>query len=123
MSSTNTDEDKMTSALVEVAVESWRFSRAFLRLAKRLDAGESTRYVNQFRYFRNKIVRALEENDLRIVDLEGQTYDPGAAVSAINIGDFSPDDDLVVDHMVEPIIMDSEGLRRQGTVMLRKVQK
>ena len=43
------------------------------------------------------------------------------AASAINIGDFEPDDVLLVDQMVEPIIMGAEGLRKQGTVMLRKV--
>ena len=44
------------------------------------------------------------------------------AASAINIGDFGPDDVLLVEQMVEPIIMGPDGLRRQGTVMLRKVQ-
>jgi len=44
------------------------------------------------------------------------------AASAINIGDFGPDDLLLVEQMVEPIIMGPDGLRRQGTVMLRKVQ-
>ena len=43
------------------------------------------------------------------------------AASAINIGDFSPDDVLLVDQMLEPIIMGPNGLRKQGTVMLRKV--
>ena len=30
--------------------------------------------------------------------------------------------DLLVDQMVEPIIMGPNGLRKQGTVMLRKVE-
>jgi hypothetical protein len=44
----------------------------------------------------------------------------GMAASALNIGDFGPDDALLVDQMVEPIIMGPEGLVRSGTVMLRK---
>ena len=32
------------------------------------------------------------------------------------------DDVLLVDQMVEPIIMGPNGLRKQGTVMLRKVE-
>ena len=58
---------------------------------------------------------------MKIVNVEGQPFDPGMAASAINIGDFGPDDVLLVDQMVEPIIMGVEGLRKQGTVMLRKV--
>ena len=44
------------------------------------------------------------------------------AASALNLGDFGPDDVLLVDQMVEPIIMGPNGLRKQGTVMLRKVE-
>ena len=44
------------------------------------------------------------------------------AASALNLGDFGPDDMLLVDQMVEPIIMGPSGLRKQGTVMLRKVE-
>ena len=60
---------------------------------------------------------------MKIVNVEGHPFDPGIAASAINIGDFGPDDILLVDQMVEPIIMGSEGLRKQGTVMLRKVME
>ena len=35
---------------------------------------------------------------------------------------FGPDDVLLVDQMLEPIIMGPTGLRKQGTVMLRKVE-
>ena len=36
-------------SLIDIAVESWRFSRLFSRLLDKLDAGESSRYVNQHR--------------------------------------------------------------------------
>ena len=41
---------------------------------------------------------------------------------AVSIGRESPDDVLLVDQMLEPIIMGPNGLRKQGTVMLRKAQ-
>jgi hypothetical protein len=44
------------------------------------------------------------------------------AASALNLGDFGPDDVLLVDQMLEPIIMGPNGLRKQGTVMLRKAE-
>jgi hypothetical protein len=109
--------------LVTLAVESWRFSRVFARLAGRLDAGEAARYASQLRYFQQKIEDSLQAAALRLVDLEGQEFDPGMAVAPLNLGDFHPDDLLLVDQMIEPIIMSREGLRRQGTVMLRKLHK
>lgn len=113
--------EQMEQSLIDMAVESWRFARLFSRVVNKLDAGESSRYVNQLRYFQKKLEESLDANGLRLVNVEGQPYDPGMAASALNVGDFGPDDELLVDQMVEPIIMGPEGLRKQGTVMLRKV--
>jgi hypothetical protein len=63
----------------------------------------------------------LDSHGFKLVNVEGQAYDPGMAASALNLGDFDPDDALLVDQMLEPIIMGPDGLRKQGTVMLRKV--
>jgi hypothetical protein len=116
-----TEREQLERSLIDMAVESWRFARLFGRLVSKLDAGEGARYVNQLRYFQKKLEDSLEASGMKIVNVEGQPFDPGIAASAINIGDFGPDDVLLVDQMVEPIIMGAEGLRKQGTVMLRKV--
>ena len=113
--------DHLERSLIDIAVESWRFSRLFARVVNKLDAGEAGRYVNQLRYFQKKVEESLDLAGLKLVNVEGQPFDIGMAASALNIGDFGPDDILLVDQMVEPIIMGAEGLKKQGTVMLRKV--
>lgn len=113
---------QMEQSLIDMAVECWRFSRLFGKVVSKLDAGDSGRYANQLRYFQKRIEESLDANGIRLVNLEGQPYDAGLAASALNIGDFGPDDILLVDQMVEPIIMGPDGLRKQGTVMLRKVE-
>jgi hypothetical protein len=107
-------------ALIDISVEGWRFARVFARMISKLDAGEAPRYANQARYFLKKIDDGLEGFGLRIVSLEGQPYDPGMAVSALNIADFGPDDILYIEQMIEPVVMGPEGLVRGGTVMLSK---
>ena len=114
--------EQMEQSLIDIAVESWRFSRLFGKDVSKLDAGESGRYINQLRYFQKKVEESLDSSGLRLVNVEGQHYDAGMAASALNLGDFGPDDVLLVDQMVEPIIMGPNGLRKQGTVMLRKVE-
>lgn len=114
-------QQQLEQSLIDMAVESWRFSRLFFRVVSKLDAGEAGRYVNQLRYFQKKVEESLDACGLKLVNVEGQPFDPGMAASAVNIGDFGPDDQLLVDQMIEPIIMGREGLRKQGTVMLRKV--
>ncbi len=116
------DNIKLEQSLIDIAVESWRFSRLFGKVVSKLDAGESGRYINQLRYFQKKVEENLDSNGLKLVNVEGQPYDPGMAASALNLGDFGPDDVLLVEQMLEPIIMGPTGLRKQGTVMLRKVE-
>ena len=114
--------EQLEQSLIDMAVESWRFSRLFGKVVSKLDVGEAGRYTNQLRYFQRRVEEGLESNGLKLVHVEGQPYDAGMAASALNVGDFGPDDTLVVDQMLEPIIMGSDGLRKQGTVMLRKVE-
>lgn len=112
---------QLQQCMMDLAVESWRFSRLFSRLVSRLDAGEASRYVNQLRYFQKRVEESMDAGGMKVVNVEGAPFDPGMAASAINLGDFAPDDELVVDQMVEPIIMGADGLLRQGTVTLRRV--
>lgn len=112
--------EQMEQSLIDIAIESWRFSRLFGKVVSKLDVGESGRYINQLRYFQKKVEESLGSSGLKLVNVENQPYDAGMAVSALNLGDFDSDDVLLVDQMVEPIIMGPNGLRKQGTVMLRK---
>ena len=107
-------------SLVEVAIETWRLSRLFARVVTKLDAGDQGRYTSQLRFFQKKVDEHLEAIGYKLVSLEGQPFDAGLAASAVNIADFDADEKLLVDQMVEPIVMSPEGLKRQGTVILRK---
>lgn len=114
--------DNEKKALIELAVDSWRFSRLFLRVLGKLDAGEASRYVSQYKYYLEKLEQNLFNADLRLVNLEGQPYDTGMAVSAVNMEDFSSQDSLFIEQMLEPIIMGPDGIIRSGTVILGKVK-
>ena len=120
---TEQENENVRQALIDISVESWRFAKLFGRVLAKLDAGDAPRYANQLRYFLKKVDETLDVSDMRLVNLEGQPYDPGVAASALNVADFGPDDRLVVDQMVEPIVMGSSGLVRPGTVMLRKLEE
>ena len=119
---TTTTPEAMRDAVISMAVESWRFGRVFDRLLTKLDAGEQNRYKSQFRWFLKKVEEALDQANLRIVNVEGHPFDPGMAATPLNIEEFGTEDTLMVDQMLEPIIMGEEGLIRTGTVTLRKVE-
>ncbi len=113
--------ETMRDAVISMAIESWRFGRVFDRLLTKLDAGEQNRYKSQFRWFIKKVEEALEQAELRIVNVEGHPFDPGTAATPLNIEEFDAQDILMVDQMLEPIIMEKGGVVRAGTVTLRKV--
>jgi hypothetical protein len=110
-------------SFLSLAVEAWRFLRVCIRLMAKLDAGHQKRFVSQVRYFQNQLENNLLSMGYRLIELEGEPFDPGMAVTAVNAGDFSPEDTLVVDQMMEPLIMSDEGIVRVGKALLRKVGK
>lgn len=114
------EPQEIERSVVDLAIESWRFQKLFARVLAKLDAGESLRFVNQHRYFIKRIEECLTDAGFKLVNIEGQAYEPGAAVTALNVGDFRPEDELVVDQMIEPVVMSKSGLHRAGTVILRK---
>ncbi len=110
-------------ALLELAIEGWRFQKLFTRALGKLDAGEAIRFSNQHRFFVRRIEECLQAVGLRLVSLEGQPFDVGTAAKALNLADFNSRDDLVVEQMIEPVVMNEAGLVRVGTVMLRKADR
>ena len=121
MSDTDQVDAPATTALIDLAVDSWKFSRLFTRVISKLDAGEQARYANQMRFFQKRIDSAAEVAGARIVTIEGQPFEPGMAASPLNLEDFQDGDELFVDQMLEPIVMGPEGVLRTGTMMLRKL--
>ena len=108
--------------VINLAIESWRFAKVYERVLTRLNGNQTKRYTNQLQQFVKKAEESLEEVGLRIVNVEGYPYDPGMAATPLNIEDFEPEDHLVVDQMLEPIIMEGTVLAKTGTVTLRRVE-
>ena len=109
-------------AIINLAIESWHFAKNYERAITRLNTNRTQRYTRQLEQFIQKAEESLEEVGLRIVNVEGTPYDPGMAATPLNIEDFGPEDQLVVDKMLEPIIMEGTVLAKTGTVTLRRVE-
>lgn len=117
------DSIQYENTIINMAVESWRLSRLFIKAVSKLDPSETNKYIGQLRYFQKNIESSLEDCNLKIVNIEGQSYDVGMAAVAMNIEDFNENDVLLIESMIEPIIMGEDGIKRQGIVMVKKVEK
>ena len=116
-------EIELRNTIIDMAVEAWRFRRVFDKAMSKLEAGESTRYIGQFNWFIKKVESALKTAGMRIVNVEGQPYDIGMALSPLNIDDFEAEDRLYVEQMIEPIIMDDEKVLKTGTAILGRIEE
>ena len=114
--------EKYKDTVINLAIESWHFAKVYERAITRLDTKQTQRYTRQLEQFIQKAEESLEEVGLRIVNVEGTPYDPGMAATPLNIEDFGPEDQLVVDKMLEPIIMEGTDLAKTGTVTLRRIE-
>ena len=108
--------------LLGIVNESWRFAALFERVIAPMDQVESRRYRSRLAYFRERLQQELAAAGMHVAELEpGASYNPGMATTPINIDDFDEGDDLVIDQVIEPTIMGPDGIKRMGSVTLRKV--
>ena len=117
----NSSTKEVIDVLIKLSVESWRFQKLYKRLIAKMDAGEQKKYNSQLTWFSNIIQDSLNQVGIKIVNLEGQLFNTGMAVSPINIEEFDSSDSLVVDQMLEPVLMDENGVIKTGTVILRRL--
>lgn len=119
----NEEYEKLKNNLVSIASELFRFQQVFAKAISKLEVDERTKYSSQYAWFSKKVMKALDDSGLRVIGVDGQLYDPGMAVTPLNLEDFEANDILYVEHTMEPIIMEGDTVIKTGTVLLgRKLQ-
>ena len=117
------DYGRLKDNLVVIAGELHRFKGVFAKAISKLDIDEQNKYSSQFQWFSKKVTKALDDAGIRVVTLDGQLYDPGMAVTPLNIEDFEADDILYVAQTMEPIIMQDNAVIKTGSVILGRTEK
>ena len=115
--------EQLQNSLVSIASELFRFQRVFEKAVSKLEIDERSKYMSQYAWFSKKVYTALDEANLKLLNVEGQLYDPGMAVTPLNIDDFETDDQLYVLQTIEPIIMQDDRVYKTGTVILGRIEK
>ncbi len=114
------NEEKLRKSLIELAIENWKTTQVFHKLLLKADVQDQLRYNNKLNWFMKKTEDYLEATGLRVVNVEGEKYDTGMAVTAINLDEYENAPTLIVEKMLEPIIMGPNGVERTGTVILKE---
>ena len=117
------DYSKLQESLITIASELFRFQGVFEKAISKLEMDEQNKYMSQYKWFSKKVYKALDDANLKLLSLEGQIYDPGMAVTPLNIDDFETEDRLYVLQTIEPIIMKNDKVFKTGTVILGRIEK
>ena len=113
--------ESAVESLINVSVEGWRFARVYTRAVSKLDASHQSKYLSPLNYFLKQIEDNLKLFGVSLVAFEGQPFDPGLPIKAINLSDFANNDHLLIDVMLEPVVMGKSGLLRMGSAILKRV--
>lgn len=114
--------DQMRDSIADIAVEAWRFQNVFGRMLAKMDPSDARRYANQYQWFYQRVNAAVEKAGLNIVNVEGQPFDAGMAVTPLNIDDFDAKEEVRVAQMIEPVVMHDGRVIRTGTVILERTE-
>lgn len=117
------NNDTLLESLVSIASELFRFQHVFEKATGKLGVDDQVKYMSQFAWFSKKVNKALDQAGLKLLNFEGQQYDPGMAVTPLNIDDFEPEDELFVQQMVEPTVMRGSNVYKIGTAVLGRTNK
>ncbi len=92
--------------------------RVLSKALEKISFEDQKKYSSQFAWFTKRVDQALESAGFKLVNLEGMLYDPGQAVTPLNLDDFDNDEQLFVIQMVEPTIIKEGIVIKTGTVLL-----
>jgi hypothetical protein len=98
------ERDKVLEAFAALASASADFIRASGDLDPK-DEKSIIRWSSKFSFFERYWGEALEKAGVTSLNIVGQEYSVGLQVEAINLEDFGPEDVLVIDEVLKPLLV------------------
>jgi hypothetical protein len=117
------DVSKLQESILAIAIEEYRMREVFTNILFKLNPADAPRFENRYRYFSKEVEKALTGSGFRVVGADcfvGKTFDTGMAVKPLNIKSFNKHDELIIDQMIEPVIMNGDKVVNIGVVKLRR---
>lgn len=117
-------EDK-AAALASLATEVWRLFDLTQSLAQTVrDSRMQRRTHNSLQRFVKHYPEYLAKLGVEIIDYTGAEYETGQPVSPLNLQDFTDDDTLIIEKILEPTVkyIGSADIIKTGVVVLGRKQ-
>lgn len=113
------------SPLLDLVVETYRLRTLAKSLSSHTDDVRlSKRATNALSRFDKHFFDNLKLLGMEVLDFTGTIYDIGLPVHPINLEDFSSEDTLIIEMMIEPVVKEfgTANILKPGVVALAKIQ-
>ena len=99
---------------IDIAIATWRLEKWLKTVEVERKAGAES----ALRILKNY----LEEHNVEIIDMNGETFDSGLAVRVIN-NEYEgvSKENLVIQEMIKPVILENGAVRQFGQVIVGKM--
>jgi hypothetical protein len=115
-----TENTKIMNSLATLARDYWRLLRSYERLIAESALNNHNRLKSNYRNAERRLSIVLDEYNLKIISYEGKKYTPNLAVTVVNADEFSDNDELIINQMLEPTVMHGEQVLNIGKAILSK---
>lgn len=105
--------------LVQLGCAIWALCQSLDRWKPRLGERAQRKAGNQTEWVWKQLKEVLKAEELELVNLEGQVWEPGDAVQILNPPEDGGVGRLVIDTMVEPVVMERGRPIRFGKAMVK----
>lgn len=115
----NTNEINIVADFI---VEEHRFLKSYISAVNKLFPEERNKYLSAYEFHIGKINDMARETNLSILKCENMDYEEGLPLSALNADEFTKEDALVIQQIIEPAIINTTtgNAIRMGSVILAK---
>lgn len=112
-------EQAVRIAIAKLSIEYWRITRSYERnLPNMLNSASSA--VSTIRNSEKKFLAILLENGISLQQYEGQDYSANLPLTVINTDEFDGNENLIVQQMLEPTLIDGKGIIHIGKAILSR---
>lgn len=103
-----------------LATDFYRLLSVAARATAQLEIDKQRRFVSSIAHAERQLEERLATAGFRLAPLIGRPFDPGLPARALNIDEFSGDEQLVVESVIEPAILSDRGVERHGVVTVKR---
>lgn len=113
------DKEKTEQFICGLLTEMWRIQKSYESALEKTEEKVRKRYENQIRFFVKRITTLCQENGYKLINYEGNAFDPGFPIDVVNMSEFSDTEKIMVAQMLEPVIMKENRVLKSGLAIVR----